>query len=255
MKDFSNSAKRVLNLVLVVHSKPDQPSTASTWAEAFGLDPDESKSDPHEVNQKLSLLRHELDHLERQMAETHFSEKLYKPYIQRVRLTVSPSNISAGWGSYKNNLSPDVILALRYCSEILSSEPNADFEELERLLSELQTFKDSLDSSSINPATYRFVMSQIGIIEQAIRSYPIAGGEALRKAFTEGFSDLTSRASELADQEETEVTSRVGQYWQEFKKAGEEFVSADRIANAYIGIIEKGTSLAKNVLEYLPPPS
>ena len=194
MSDFSNSAKRVLNLVHAVQNKPDSPSAAETWAEAFGLDVVSSKTDPHDVNQQLTLLRHELDLLEEKMLASSFSENLFKPYIKRVRLTVTTNNIGASWNNYKNNLSPETILALRYCSEILENEPTADFDELEKVLSDLEQFKESINSSSVNGVTYDFVISQINIIEKAIRSYPIVGGAAIKKAFSEGFADLNVRA-------------------------------------------------------------
>ena len=34
--------------------------------------------------------------------------------------------------------------------------------------------------------------------------------------------------------------SKVGEVWSAMKVAGKEFVEADRISNAYIGLIEKG---------------
>ena len=235
-----------------MQNKPDPPSAAETWAEAFGLDVASSKTDPHDVNQQLTLLRHELDLLEEKMLASSFSESLFKPYIKRVRLTITTNNISASWKTYRNNLSPETILALRYCSEILENEPTADFEELEKVLSDLEKFKESINSSSVNGVTYDFVISQINIIEKAIKNYPIVGGAAIKKAFSDGFADLNVRSEDLAKEEETEVTKGIGKLWNNLKTAGNEFVETDRIANAYIGIINKGHSLAENVIAYLP---
>jgi len=254
LTDFSNSAKRVLNLVLAVQNKPDQKSAAETWAEAFGLNVASSKADPHDVIQQLSLLRHELDFLEEKMSATSFNKSLFQPYVKRVRAAVTISNISASWNNYKVNLNPETILALRYCSEILDNEPTSDFDELEKVLVNLKTFRESLDRSSINGVTYEFVISQISIIERAIINYPIVGGAAIKKAFSEGFTDLNVRAENLAKEEETEVTRTVGKLWKDLKVAGNEFVEADRMANAYIGIINKGQSLAESVIAYLPGP-
>ena len=252
MKDYSNSAKRVLNLVLAVQTKPDKSSAAEVWAGAFGLDEAKAKTDPHEVIQMLSVLRHELDLFEEKMVESGFSDQLFKPYIKKVRSTVSPHNIGATWNNYKSNYSADTILSLRFCSEILEAEPSVDFSELEKLLSELEKFKDSLDSSTINGITYQFIISQIRIIENAIRSYPIVGGASIKKAFSEGFADLNDKAEDLVKEEETEVTRGVGKFWKDLKSAGNEFVEADRITNAFIGIINKGQSMAESVITYLP---
>jgi len=194
LTDFSNSGKRILNLVQKAQQQQNDISTAEAWANVLGLDSKIAKSDPHEVNQQLVLIRHELDLLEQTMRDTGFSDVLYSPYIRKVRVTVTPNNISASWSSYKTQLNGETVLALRYCAEILEDEPTANFEELESLLSKLSEFKAHLDTSSMNGATYQFVISQIGIMEMAIRNYPIAGGAAIRKAFSEGFADLNAKA-------------------------------------------------------------
>jgi len=254
LTDFSNSGKRILNLVQKAQQQQDKISTAEAWANVLGLDSKIAKSDAHEVNQQLVLIRHELDLLEQTMRDSGFSDVLYSPYIRRIRATVTPNNIGAGWNSYKPQLNGETILALRYCAEILEDDPTANFEELEALLSELTEFRSHLDASSMKGATYQFVISQIGIMEMAIRNYPIAGGAAIRKAFSEGFADLNAKAEDLVKEEETEATSRVGGFWQEFKSAGSKFVEADRIANAYIGIINKGQSLAEGAIALLSGP-
>lgn len=255
LTDFTNSAKRILNVVNMARSQSEQPSAAETWATVLGLDPKANKQDPHEVNKSLVLLRHELDLLEQKMKASKFSESLYTPYIRKVRVAVTPGNISASWNNYKQNLDGETILSLRFCSEILDDEPAADFEELESILSRLKEFMASLDSSSINGPTYQFVVSQVRIIEEAIRSYPIAGNSAIKKAFSEGFSDLNARAEDLVQEEQTEVTSKVGEFWNALKSAGKEFVEADRMANAFISIINKGQSLAESAISLLPGPS
>ncbi len=38
MKDLTNSAKRILNLVLQVKGKPDQLPMSEVWGDVFGLD-------------------------------------------------------------------------------------------------------------------------------------------------------------------------------------------------------------------------
>ena len=254
LSNFSNSGKRILNLVQEALKQQDKVSTAEAWANVLGLDARVAKSDPHEVNQQLGLLRHELDLLEQNMKASGYSEPLYTPYIRRIRATVTPNNIGATWNAYKPQLNGETVLALRYCSEILEDDPATDFKELESLLSKLTEFRSNLDASSMNGPTYHFVVSQISIMEMAIRNYPIAGGAAIKKAFSEGFADLNAQAEELINEEQTEATARVGGFWRDLKTAGSVFVEADRIANAYIGIINKGQSLAEGAIALLSGP-
>ncbi|MEK6594940.1 MAG: hypothetical protein AABZ18_00285, partial [Pseudomonadota bacterium] len=70
-----------------------------------------------------------------------------------------------------------------------------------------------------------------------------------------GFSDVNDKADDLAKDEVTEATSKVGELWKDLKKAGDEFVATDRIVNAYIGLIDKGQGLANGIISYLLPGS
>jgi len=248
LSNFSNSGHRILNLVLEVYNKPDQPSQAETWANALGLDANVAKNDPHDVVQYLGILRAEVDLLEKEMILSGFDKSLYHSYVQRVRGSISTKNVGASWNNYKGHLGIDTILALRWCAAVLTPEPQTDFSELENLLSKLQSFREELENSTINGPTYQFVISQINIIESAIKSFPINGGKAIKKAFAEGFADLNAKADDLVKEEDTSITTKVGGFWNDLKTAGSHFVEADRIVNSYIGLINKGNGLAENIV-------
>jgi hypothetical protein len=104
MKDLTNPAKRILNIVDQVKNKPDNLRMSEVWGGVFGIDAQLVKQDPHQVYEKLRFLRDELDALEEFMEETKFSDSLYKPYIERVRYTIDASSPSSGWSNYKNYL-------------------------------------------------------------------------------------------------------------------------------------------------------
>ncbi len=196
---------------------------------------------------KLGLLRDQVDLVQSSMGYTDFSSNLYKPHLDKIRKTVTVGNIAAGWNNYKPNLSPDTILSLRFCAEIIKDESEISVDELQNLLSKISELRSEIESSDIVGPTYDFIISQLNIIEDAIRDYPIVGGNAVKRAFKNGFSDLTERAEDLAGNEEVVATGKLGKIWKDFKSAGGEFVEADRIANAYIGLIEKGQSLSESV--------
>jgi len=238
--------------MLTVRTQPADKSAVEAWAGAFGLNVPQSKSDPHEVNQKLFILRQELDLLEKKMEESKYSQNLFKPYIQKLRSIISHNNLATKWSSFTPVFSEDTILALRYCAEILDPEELIDIAELEKILSELDRLKEELVNSSISGATYAFVMSQIDIIENAIRSYPVTGVTAIKKAFSDGFSDLNSRAEDLKKEKETKATRDLGGIWKDLKTVGGEVVEADRLATAYINIINKGPAMAESLISLLP---
>lgn len=247
MEEFSNSAQRLLTLIQQVASKPDKIPTSQTWAEVFGIDVAIAKSDPHDVNIKLHLVRKEIDAIEASMKSTDFPSDLYGPYLNSVRKVVSVTNIGAPWSSYKNNIQPQVILSLKYCAHILPKEQKIPTEELEAILDTINKLKEEIENSKLSPSVYEFLISQISIIENAIQDYPIAGGDSIRKAFKDGFSDLAERADEVNAADDKVEANKVINIWSAFKEAGSRFVETDRIATAYLKIIEKGQSATEAI--------
>lgn len=248
MNEYTNPAKRLLRLVEQVTQKPDNLSTAQVWAEVLGLDGQKANDDPHEVQSKLKLIRDELDLIDELMAETPFSPGLYSPYLDRIRRTVSVLNIAAGWSNYKQNLHADTLLALRYCSEILPSEPHISVEELQLVLDKVNELRSEIEALTLSRGVRDFLLRQLDIIENGIHDYPIKGGRAVKDAFKEGFADLASNADSLDKEADKEEASKVARVWGAFRTAGKEFVEADRIATAYVNLIEKGQNASQALI-------
>lgn len=246
MVNYSNSAYRILNFIRAARSVGGNTPTTTVWASVFGLDINVAKSDPHFVLQKLSLLRSELELLTSAMESTHFSENLYKPYINNVSRTVSVTNIGASWASYSSNLGADTILAINYCAEILPKETECDFESLTEILNSIDKLREQVKSSDIHQTTKNFVLSQISIIEKAIKNYPISGVESIKKAFSEGFADICSNADNIIE-EDAEVRSKVGEFWVQLRKVGGAVVEADKIASAVVKLTENANKLSNGI--------
>jgi hypothetical protein len=89
---------------------------------------------------------------------------------------------------------------------------------------------------------HKFLANQLSIIENAIHNYQIIGGSSIRKAFSDGFTELVRSCDNISNADEADkiALSKVGEVWSAMKVAGKEFVEADSISNAYIGLIEKG---------------
>lgn len=251
MTGFTNPAKRVFAQIQKAANRPDQPSAAATWAEIFGLDPGQANKDPHTVYMRLNLLRGEIDLIESMMKDTSFTEKLYVPYLDRVRKAVSVNNITASWSSYKQHLQPDVFLALRYCAEILPQEESISIEELQAILDKVRELQLEIENSNLSAGVHAFLISQLSIIEKAIVEYPFKGGSAIKNAFREGFADLATHADNLEKADDKKEARKVAGVWSSLKAVGKEFVEADRIATAYINLIEKGQSASEAVIGLL----
>jgi len=248
LNEYANPAKRLLRFVEQVSHKPDQVSTVQVWADALGLDPQIANNDPHQVLIKLKLLREEVDLVEKLMAETPFSAQLYAPYLDRVRRTISVPNSSAGWSNYKQNLQADTLLALRYCSEILPPEPELAMEDLQSVLDKVSELRLEIESLTLSRGVRDFLLRQLDIIENGIHDYPIKGGSAIKNAFKEGFADFASNAYSLEKEADKAEASKVARVWGALQIAGKGFVETDRIATAYVHLIEKGQNASQALI-------
>lgn len=251
MNKVTNPAKRLLMLIEPLSTRSNQQSASHVWSEAFGLDKSKTSSDPHEIFLKLNLLREELDLVENLMSETDLSPSLYAPYLARIRNVISIRNLDAHWGSYQGHLGVDTILALKYCVEILPSESELAKEELQAVLDKVYELKQEIANSKLSRGVHDFLISQLSIIEKAVLEYPIIGSAAIKRAFRDGFSDLVSHADNLDKEKDKEEAAKVANIWSSLKAAGKEFVETDRIATAYLSIIEKGHSASQAVISLL----
>jgi len=249
---YSNSAKRILNILKTLNNQPGNLSAAKVWAQTLGLESDNIEEDTHEIHKKLGLLRTELDLVEMQMMNTSFSKELYLPYIKDLKKIFSPSNILAEWNSYSQHINGTNLLMLGYCSEILADEDSIDFEELENLLSKLHEFKSAIENSNINNASNNFIINQINIIQQAINDYPISGNKVLINSFDKGIMEIIKNQELISEPENKNHTNKMLDIFNEFREVTKNITDIDKTVSSCLGLINKGSALleiiGKNLL-------
>lgn len=254
MAELTNAASRVYSLLKDASRKDGKISAAEAWAQVFGEDEAQAKKDPYFIQTRLSLIRGQTDLIENEMRRTEIPEDLVAPYCERVRRVVSPTNLTAHWQDYQKHLQPDVFLCLRYCEALLGTETSIPEDELQRILDKVEELRREIEDSGLSNGVYQFLSGQIDILARALNEYPIRGPEAIREAFKEGFADLADHVDDLKNSTDQEEARKVATLWREMKRIGGEVVEADRIATAYVNLIEKGQSAAAAVQGILGNP-
>jgi len=240
MDSARNCAERVLRIVNLAFSKSGEIATTQVWAEVFGLNSERAIQDPHEVWEKLRLLRIEIDFVRTLMAKTTFPDDIYTPYLDRLTAVVSVPNISSQWKGYKGNIQPDTILALRYCSEIIQPEGLISTGELQNLLDLILQLREEIKDTPFSPGTQDFLLGQLAIIEGGIRDYPLSGAAAIAKAFHEGFRTPSNPAEDVKDKQGySKVMSAWGGLW----KLSKDVVHMDNVIKLMGTCVERGTPL------------
>lgn len=234
MTEHRNSAQRLLVLINAALQQAENKTTVEIWAEVLGLDSQRTITDPHNVQEKLGLVRKEIDQTRALMEGTPYSKHLYAPYLDRIQNVVSVPNPAAPWAQYRGNLQADTILALGWCSETLAPEPHISMEELQEVLDTVLKLRMELNGLTLSPGIREFLLRQLEIIETGIRDYPIRGSAALNKAVHDGFTNIVSASVTPSTTSDNEGYSKVGKAWQKFREGAAEFVNMDKFATAFI---------------------
>lgn len=245
MDNRRNSAQRLLEIIEQVLLKNGEAVTAQVWAEVFGLDGKLAIGDPHEVWEKLRLVRIEINAIPVLMAQTTIPERLYLPYLDQLKLVVSSPNISVPWKNYRGNISAEARLALDFCANLIPSEPLISKDELQTVLDLVVRLRAEIEALSFSPGVQEFLLRQLVIIQTGVLDYPISGISAIKTAIKQGFMDTPPDVSSPTDEEakDMEGSSKVGRAWKVFHNVAKGSVDTDRFLTACVTRLEQGQLL------------
>lgn len=251
MESLNNPAQRIRSHLYKVLNTGNGLTAAQAWAGAFGIDQKQANEDPHDVLNKLGLLRVQLDNVETEMKKTKFTESLYIPHINNIRKTITVSSIASDWANFRPLLNPEAMLAIGYMAEIIECEPEVNIDELNKILEKIEILKIELEQSNIGDPTFGFIIGQLNIIKNAILEYPIKGAQAIKSAFKEGITDIMEKSSNLKGNEDINTNHKLMGIWKSFKAVGEGVADTDKFAKAYAGLINTTQSISDSVGSFL----
>ncbi len=219
MPKHNNSATRLHALFNQLQSHSDQTQVASAWAETFAIPGSTPKRQALEVAMRLDSVNRELDLVRNGMSQATYSASLYEGAIAAFEEAASPMLLPHTWNNVRQYLTPQNLLALEFCSEILPDEESLiTSEELAEILGLVYELREAAQSESI-PASLRMLMlHHVDLIERAIAAYPITGVKALREAAQTGLGELVESKDAVTEHGNTPEVSRLAKAW---KKVGE----------------------------------
>jgi hypothetical protein len=244
-----NSAYRVREILKLVSSQNDKLKVNEVWSSIFGLE----EKNPAKVNSTLSRLladlHDEVESTREDMFALEYSNELFSPSLDKCNQIFSPHLLMATWQSVKQQLNPEVINTLGFCSEILPNEEDlVDIKQLEELKDLALKLRESLANSTLPKHVLRTVKKHLVKIEDALILYKISGikefGEALQAACGEVVTN-----EELHDPQiiKTEEVSLLKKTWSKSKEIMDGVVSAEKRISAVNKVAEKSQGL----IEYI----
>ena len=240
MTTNNNSSNRVYNILFEAQKKPDNHKIIDVWTAIFSIKEEDQHKKSFEVSRCLGLLHEEMNNIEESMAELGYSNDLYAPYISRARHVIALHGIMGQWKTLKSNLAPEVLLSLKFCSEILPNEEETlNKEKLEEILNMVLELEAELDSTDLPQQLKNIIIKSIKQIKEAIYSYNIVGVKAVHEVISNAYGDVVLNEAEFVKAKENKIVIKISQVWRKTIEISNDVVK-----------LEKGAKAGKNIVAY-----
>lgn len=218
MPNQINSAFRIKNLLNRVLNRPNK-KVDEVWAELFKISENDANKRNFEVSRCLNQMHEEIELIRDQMQKTKFSKNLFNPMLDQAISIVAIQNLTGTWDTYKTRITPELILSLGYCSEILDSEENELSEDqISGILNLLKSLEEQLQKSKLPPYTEKIIRKHIEKIKEAIYSYPIIGAKGLNEVMQSAYGEVVDNLSVFEEAKTTEEVKSIVKVWKKVKE-------------------------------------
>ncbi len=243
-----NSAYRVRELINEVIGKQAKTPVHEVWAEAFGIEePDQHKKN-FALSRCLADLHDEVESIRLEMEKLGYSENLYSSSLNKCNAVFAVQSLMAAWQAPKQQITPEVTIALGFCSEILPNEEDliADesLAELKQMASDL---RDCLNESSLPAYTQKIIEKHLVKIEEALAKYKAVGSKALEEVMQSAYGEVIANEAAFEEAKGSEELSKLSSMWQKTKSILDGVVDANKRIGAVQGMAEKG----QKIIEFL----
>ena len=182
MNNKINSLSRIHDILLDLDGVSTQRAVVDVWVQAFELTSIEGIKRVSLVSEKLILLLDEVE-LAAAKLSLNYPSETYNSMVENLNNAFSPMLLGATWGSVKQYLVPEVMMAIQILRETLPNEEELikveELSELHARLSELEAF---LEKSVLPERVIKLIKRHIKLIREALSNFSITGAKGLIEA-------------------------------------------------------------------------
>lgn len=219
MPKHNNSASRLHGVFSQLQNHTDQTQVLSAWVQTFAISESAPKRQAIEVARRLESVNRELGLVRTGMSQATYSRSLYEDALSAFEEAASPMLLSHTWNNVRKYLTPQNLLSLEFCSEILPDEESViSSEEFTEILGLVAELREAAQSENIPTSLRALLLHHVELIERAVAAYPITGVKALREAAQAGLGELVESKDTVAEYSNSEEVSKLAKAW---KKVGE----------------------------------
>lgn len=226
-----NSATRLLRILEQAPQYQDNTQTLEAWAKLLQVDVDSPSRRAIAVGALIHAMHRELDLAASGLAKASFSKSLYESAFNRVEHAISPMLLPTTWNQVKQYLTPDVLTALAFCTEILPDEESQiAAEELDAIKVRVKELREAVSDSETPERLRALIQHHIDLIENALNEYTVVGAKALREVGRTALGEIIEAKDELAPVKNSPAVSKLKEAWATVNKAADVALKGEKIA-------------------------
>jgi hypothetical protein len=231
MSEKRNSASRLAGALNEALAQQENILTADAWFRAFKRP---KTNNQHLmfffVTNRLQLLFSELNSIREHLRSNGFTVTTYEPAFQKIENAISPSVLHVGWAAVKQSLSPEVLLALSFCKDMMPNEESEiSTEDLQSLIKDLESLDIALQDAEIPSHLKVIIKRYIQSIWDALDEYQIVGAKALKCANSKAIGELLEVQTEIKESNEKPVIKKFGQVFKKVNDVADAAIKVDSL--------------------------
>jgi hypothetical protein len=233
LADKFNPASRVAQVLEAARQQNASIPTVQAWAAAFGIGVNERRRQVYEVNQTLELVSDELSLLAEQVnSGVAGAPERYEGALNNARRAIDVIDFTPEFQQSKQYLHFHDINLLGIISDHTPDEERVDEDALSEVMVRLSELRDYA-VEHLEGAFRAFVLTQIQIMEEAVRRYRFIGTKAFGEGSTLSVANLMQNEEVFREAKDEEAKTRFKELLRRFLAlAPETVVKGAQVVNA-----------------------
>ena len=226
-----NSATRLLRILEKASEQQDKVQVLDAWAKILAVKVANPNRRAVEVGELVHAMHRELDLAAEGLAGANFSKSLYESAFARVEHAISPLLLPATWNQVKQYLTPDVLTALAFCTEILPDEESLiPPDELALIQKKVEELRATVSDTETPPRLQKLIQHHVELIERALSEYSVVGAKGLREAGRTALGEMIEVKDELGPVKTSPAVSKLESTWATVNKAVDIALKGEKLA-------------------------
>jgi hypothetical protein len=226
-----NSAYRTLNILNTLRANGNGSPAYKILGSAFKVFGEDIYV-RKEVIKRLPLLIDQFENILNQMSNTSFSENLYRNYFKNVISAFTTINLDTDWGHFVHNINSELMLALKWCSEVLpDEEEHLDDATVKNWIDKVEKLLFDLTSSDLSIDLRQLLSKHLESLRDALNKYQLVGLREIEDSLLQTLGSLNrqkTRIHEQLQEASDEDREQIYEYENILKEVGNAVDSADK---------------------------